>query len=179
MTSLERAEQILTGIAQNMAIAPGLVVALDDIYERLPADHPDLPRALVTVEEPHPAVTCRIACWRPGEIATRAGVFAGRIAFGYPSAHRNVPRVLFTGGGPAALEIIAHEAAHALATARGIKDTSRGGQYHNKHYRDLAAELGLDVRYTKNRGWTDTWPSDALLARHRLELDAVAAALPH
>ena len=39
-----------------------------------------------------------------------------------------------------------HEAAHALALARAIDDTSRDGRYHNKRYRDLAEELGLRRR---------------------------------
>ena len=43
------------------------------------------------------------------------------------------------------LGTLLHEAAHALAAARGITDTSRQGRYHNKKYAALAAELGLDV----------------------------------
>jgi hypothetical protein len=38
----------------------------------------------------------------------------------------------------------AHEAVHALAHVRGVKDTSRGGKYHNKRdFVALAGELGL------------------------------------
>ena len=51
-----------------------------------------------------------------------------------------------------------HEAAHALATRRGIKDTSAAGnRYHNKRFVALAAELGLrgpDVP-DKVTGWSD------------------------
>jgi hypothetical protein len=37
-----------------------------------------------------------------------------------------------------------HEAVHALAHARGVKDTSRAGKYHNKReFVALAGELGL------------------------------------
>ena len=37
-----------------------------------------------------------------------------------------------------------HEAVHALAHARGVKDTSRGGKYHNRReFVALAGELGL------------------------------------
>ena len=50
-----------------------------------------------------------------------------------------------------------HEAAHALATKRGIKDTSAAGnRYHNKRFVALAAELGLrgpDVP-DKITGWS-------------------------
>ena len=51
-----------------------------------------------------------------------------------------------------------HEAAHALAARRGIKDTSAAGnRYHNKRFVTLAAELGLrgpDVP-DKVTGWSD------------------------
>ena len=42
------------------------------------------------------------------------------------------------------LGTLLHEAAHALAAARGIKDTSRQGRYHNTNYKLLAEELGID-----------------------------------
>jgi len=148
-------------------LEPGLLRALDEIYASLRRDHPDLPRALVTVEEPHPAVRRRIACWREGRVVTSAGVFEGRIAFGYPSAHRDVPRVLFTGSAAVVLEVLVHEAAHALATARGIKDTSRGGTYHNQQYRQLAEELGLIVAKAQQGGWTETTAGPVLLSKFR------------
>ena len=43
------------------------------------------------------------------------------------------------------LGTLLHEAAHALAHARGIKDTSRQGRYHNKHFKAHAEQLGLTV----------------------------------
>jgi hypothetical protein len=151
-------------------IEPGLLLALDGIYASLRADHPDLPRALVTVEEPHPAVRYRIACWRPGPFVTAAGVFEGRIAFGYPSAHRDVPKVLFTGIAEQIMEVVVHEAAHALGTARGIKNTSRGGTWHNERYKELAEELGLTVTKTPKGGWDNTWPGPGLLAKFKRQL---------
>ena len=152
-------------------IEPGLLVALDGIYASLRKTHPDLPRALVTVEEPHPAVSMRVACWRPGPFVTAAGVFEGRIAFGYPSEHRPaVPKVLFTWPAELIMEVIVHEAAHALATARGIKDTSRGGTWHNKAFRVLAEELGLTVSKTARGGWDTTAAGPGLLARFRRQV---------
>jgi hypothetical protein len=42
------------------------------------------------------------------------------------------------------LQTMLHEAVHAQAHARGVKDTSRGGKYHNKRaFVALAGELGL------------------------------------
>ena len=64
---------------------------------------------------------------------------------------------LLSAGGPAVLEVMLHEAAHALAARRGIKDTSAAGnRYHNKRFVALAAELGLrgpDVP-DKVTGWS-------------------------
>lgn len=168
----------MNATAQDMDIAPGLLTALDEAYATLRAEHPGLPRALVTVEEPHPAVVRRIACWRPGRLVTAAGVFEGRIAFGYPSPHRDVPRLLLVGPPAEILGVLVHEAAHALADARGISDTSRGGTYHNAAYRDLAEELGLDVAKDERDGWTRTAPSPALLGRYGRHLSALAAAMP-
>jgi len=45
--------------------------------------------------------------------------------------------------GVRAMGIIVHEGSHALAWARGITDTSRGGRYHNTAFGELAAEMGL------------------------------------
>jgi hypothetical protein len=38
---------------------------------------------------------------------------------------------------------VLHEAAHGLAVVRGIRDTSRGGRYHNRRFLALAYEVGL------------------------------------
>jgi hypothetical protein len=54
------------------------------------------------------------------------------------------------------LETLLHEAAHGVADARKIKDTSRGNRYHNQKFVELAEELGLkgpDVPHTV-RGWS-------------------------
>ena len=65
---------------------------------------------------------------------------------------------LLSAGGRAVVEVMLHEAAHALATRRGIKDTSAAGnRYHNKRFVALAAELGLrgpDVP-DKITGWSN------------------------
>jgi hypothetical protein len=55
----------------------------------------------------------------------------------------------FAEGATHTLTTILHEAAHALAHVRGVKDTSRQGKYHNRRFLELAAELDL------------AWPADA------------------
>jgi hypothetical protein len=161
-----------------MTLSPGLVIALDGIYEALRKRHPDLPRALITIEEPHPAVESRIACWRPGPIVTAAGIFEGRIAFGYPASHRRVPRLLLTGPARDVLATLVHESAHALATVREIQDCTRNGTYHNGRFRDLAAELGLETVYDKKHGWEQNTTPIMLMQRYRRQLEALKAAMP-
>jgi hypothetical protein len=77
------------------------------------------------------------------------------------SADKIVGEVAVSGEGlgrpaTAVTATLVHEAAHALAHARGIKDTSRQGRYHNEEYRKLAEELGLVVNKDKTKGWTVT-----------------------
>jgi curved DNA-binding protein CbpA len=59
-------------------------------------------------------------------------------------------------GAPAVLGTLLHEAAHALAAVRGIKDTSRQGRYHNRHFRDHAEELGITTEHDERLGWSIT-----------------------
>ena len=59
------------------------------------------------------------------------------------------------------LGTLLHEATHALAHVRGVQDTSRQGRYHNRRFRDLAEEIGLDVREVPVIGWSDTHVPEA------------------
>jgi hypothetical protein len=62
-------------------------------------------------------------------------------------------------GGREVMETVLHEAAHALALARGIKDVT-GYQYHNRNFKVHAEELGLQVEKFKNRGFAYTQMTD-------------------
>jgi hypothetical protein len=43
------------------------------------------------------------------------------------------------------LTTLLHEACHAWAQANSLKDTSRGGQYHNRRFAEIALAIGLAV----------------------------------
>lgn len=75
------------------------------------------------------------------------------------------------------LATLLHEAAHALADARGITDTSRQGRYHNRKYAALAAELGLEVKDDTQFGWTITTIPAATAQRYETQLAALDAAM--
>lgn len=72
------------------------------------------------------------------------------------------------------LGTLLHEAAHALAHIRGIRDTSRGGRYHNAEYRKLAAEVGLDAAQVGTIGWSDTSLTDEARIRYQGTLGRLA-----
>jgi len=85
-------------------------------------------------------------------------------------------------GGEGAFETLVHEAAHALATARGQKDVT-GYQYHNRTFKANAEELGLKVEKVKNRGFAYTDLTDELKVQYagtieRLDKAAVAMRQP-
>ena len=75
------------------------------------------------------------------------------------------------------LGTLLHEAAHGLADARKVKDTSRQGRYHNRHYAGLAAEVGLDVAQDAKTGWSQTTVPDQLAAAYADVLGDLDAAL--
>ena len=75
------------------------------------------------------------------------------------------------------LGTLLHEAAHGLAQARGIQDTSRQGRYHNHRYATLARELGLEVTSVQPIGWSATTVPDTTAAAYAGQLEDLAAAL--
>jgi hypothetical protein len=80
--------------------------------------------------------------------------------------------------GPAeVLGTLLHEAAHGLAQARSIQDTSRQGRYHNRRYAHLARELGLDVSSVKPIGWSATTVPEQTAAAYTSQLEELQAAL--
>ena len=54
------------------------------------------------------------------------------------------------------LATLLHEAAHALAHVRGIKDTSRQGRWNNARFKALAEEVGIAVKQDPRLGWSPT-----------------------
>lgn len=53
-------------------------------------------------------------------------------------------------------ETMLHEMAHLYNLEHGIKDTSRGGTYHNKKFKETAEKHGLVIERDVKYGWTIT-----------------------
>lgn len=68
------------------------------------------------------------------------------------------------------LAVLLHDAAHGLAAARLVRDTSLEGRYHNRRYKELAAEVGLNAQDFGNEGWALTTLSPGGTASYREEV---------
>jgi hypothetical protein len=75
------------------------------------------------------------------------------------------------------LATLLHEAAHAIAHKRGIKDTSRQGRYHNQRFKEIAEELGLEVCRDRQIGWSLTSLSDTTANAYNATVAELAVAL--
>jgi hypothetical protein len=104
-------------------------------------------------------------------LATSARLLIGEALQLSYDAHRIRAEVLVTADGLAGsavdvLGLLLHEAGHALASERGVKDASRQGRYHNCHFKTIAEELGLDVAQDPPFGLTATALPAATAARY-------------
>lgn len=141
-------------------ISAPMVAALESAWAAIRARHPEVP-----------AVVMVLGAGSIGAAGVlRLGHFAA-MRWAEPdqpttepdgeAAALRLPEV-FVGGeglarGPAdVLGTLLHEAAHALAYVRGIKDTSRQGRWHNVRFKTLADELGIDVVKDGRIGWSPT-----------------------
>jgi hypothetical protein len=86
---------------------------------------------------------------------------------------------LLAAGGRPVIGVMLHEATHALAVVRGIRDTSaEGNRYHNKRFVALAAEMGLAApeRPDKVAGWSDCQITDQTAAAYGDVISAIDSA---
>ena len=58
---------------------------------------------------------------------------------------------------------VLHEMVHLYNIQTGVQDTSRGGTYHNKRFREAAEARDLHISYDKRIGWSVTEPTEALI----------------
>ena len=140
-----------------------VVTALEDAWATIRHHHPELPEVFIVV-----------------------GAGSGteqHLRHGHPAAmawQRDDQRLSVDGDGLSRGAVVVfgtllHEAAHALAQVRNIKDTSRRGRCHNRRFAKLAAELGLE--HDRRLGWSSSTPTTDSIARYRTALDNLDRAL--
>jgi hypothetical protein len=165
---MSRPDAVLTRTCQQDGFTVAdLVGALERAWQAIRANHPEIPAAVVVVA---------------------SGTATGRAKHGHYAAMRwqhgtdRLPEVLVSGEGlkrpvSEVLTTLLHEAAHGLAEARGIQDTSRQGRWHNRKFAKLADELGLDTSKDPRIGWSPCTLRDTTAGDYREVLDDLAAAL--
>src|SRR6266498_1630810 len=140
-------------------------------------------RAWTAIRHRHPEVPEVIVILGAGSEARRGLFKLGHFAAArWQVADTRRAEVLVSGeglrrGAVDVLGTLLHEAAHGLADAREVKDTSRQGRYHNRRYARLAAEVGLEVAHDAKTGWSQTTVPTQLAQVYAAELADLAAAL--
>jgi hypothetical protein len=144
--------------------------ALEGCWNAIRDRHPEIPAAVIVLGSGTSSTAPEV---------TMLGHFA---ALRWQHADTKLPEVFVSGEGlqrPVGdiLVTLLHEAAHALADARGVKDTSRQGRWHNKKYAELATELGLTITQHPKFGWSDSQLTDGTADIYAADLQALTDAL--
>jgi len=146
-------------IGASAALSSPLVAALEQVWAAIQHRHPEIPDVVIVVASG--SVGAPRGALKLGHFAAMRWTHATTDTAEGTATGRALPEV-FVGGEGLALGVVdvlgtlLHEATHALAHVRGIQDTSRQGRYHNRKFRDLAQEMGLEVRDVPVIGWSDT-----------------------
>jgi hypothetical protein len=110
-----------------------LVAALEHAWQTIRIRHPEVPEAVLVVASGSEGKRLNLGHFAPHRWQVN-GADRHEVLVGGEGLQRGPLEVLGT---------LLHEAAHGLAQARGVQDTSRQGRYHNRRYATLAHELGL------------------------------------
>ena len=145
-----------------------LVAALEHTWQTIRTRHPEVPEAVLVVASGAEGKRLNLGHFAPHRWQVN-GADRHEVLVGGEGLQRGPVDVLGT---------LLHEAAHGLAQARGVQDTSRQGRYHNRRYATLARELGLEVASVQPIGWSATTVPDARPpTAYAGQLEDLAAAL--
>ena len=134
-----------------------ILKVLEDTWLEIRRRHPEIPAVVIIIASGTDGKHTRLGHHAPGRWNV-AGEQRAEIMISGEGLRRSAREVLGT---------LLHEAAHALAAARGIQDTSRQGRYHNTRYAQLAQELGIEVGKNTSLGWSLTTVPDSHRPRLR------------
>jgi hypothetical protein len=146
---------------------PRLVAALDSAWAAIRARHPEVPEVVITLGSGAGPGTLTLGHFHAGAWQ-RGDDRLPELFVGGESLVRGASDVLGT---------LLHEAVHGLADARGIRDTSRQGRYHNIRFCILAAELGLEAEQVDGLGFSVTTVTGQAAALYTRELAVLTEAL--
>jgi len=151
-------------LAEVGAEGSRLVAALETAWQAIQASNPGVPDAVIVlgtgVERGR---LSKLGHWWGGQWVAE-GTTRGEVLLAGEALHLK-PTDVF--------EVLLHEAAHGLNTARGIKDVSRGGRYHNAKFKATAIEVGLRVGSMPPYGWAKTELAPATIEHYSAEITRI------
>jgi hypothetical protein len=144
-----------------------VLAVLEQMWQAIRKNHPEIPPVVIIIASGTEGKQARYGHHAPGRWYV-GNQERSEIMISGEGLRRDATSVLGT---------LLHEAAHALAAARGIKDTSRQGRYHNKNFRTLAGELGITTGFDGVIGWSITTVPGATAHRYADQLAALKNAM--
>jgi hypothetical protein len=155
-------------VTDDPASASALLAACESAWRDIRAHHPELPDAVIVlgtgVERGR---LVKLGHWWGGQWVAD-GQARGEVLLAGEALHLEPARVF---------EVLLHEAAHGINAARGVKDTSRGGRYHNQHFATTARQVLLRVRAMPPYGLAATDLTPEALDRYASTIERLGDAM--
>ena len=148
--------------------ASAVVAACERAWGSIQTHHPEVPDAVIVLGSGiERGRLVKLGHWWGGRWLAD-GQVRGEVLIAGEALHLEPAQVF---------EVLLHEAAHGINAARGIKDTSRGGRYHNQRFASAAREVLLRVRPMPPYGMADTLLSSAAAERYADDISALGEAM--
>ncbi len=161
MSDPSRARAQAVPDSQGEPAGSGVVLACEQAWQAIQGSHPDVPDVVVVlgtgVERGR---LVKLGHWWGGRWIAD-GQVRGEVLLAGEALHLQPSQVF---------EVLLHEAAHGLNAARGVKDSSRGGRYHNARFKTTAETVGLVVQAMPPYGWAKTSLGPAASERYEREI---------
>jgi len=150
------------------AAGSGVVLACEGAWRAIQRSHPGVPDVVVVLGTgAERGRLVKLGHWWGGRWIAD-GQVRGEVLLAGEALHL-APAQVF--------EVLLHEAAHGLNAARGIKDSSRGGRYHNARFKATAEEVGLVVEAMPPYGWAQTALGPEAIERYDSEITQLGEAM--
>ncbi|MFE3601362.1 hypothetical protein [Streptomyces sp. NPDC059142] len=155
-------------------IAAGVTAALVGAWNTIRANHSDVPEAVISMATGGRVGAVRRAHFAPQRWRLREGDAVHHEVF--------VTAESLADGAPKVFGYLLHEATHAANEHSGVHDCS-ASQYHNKHFRKKAEELGLvqrpnvDDKWKKKYGFAGTELGEEAAKSYADQIAALDAAI--
>ena len=168
MVILEAEELVSPSEAPTAAQASQLVAACEAAWATIQRLQPGVPDAVIVLGSGvERGRLVKLGHWWSGRWIAD-GEVRGEVLLAGEALHLK-PEEVF--------EVLLHEAAHGYNANRAIKDTSRGGRYHNSRFRRTAEQFGLAVTAMSPFGWASTSLTTPAKEQYRKEIDDIGDAM--